>query len=96
MAFYSVIIEGADFPARVFESAHTPMGFFTTLFIEAADEKAAELAAVELIKQELKPLLGEQRDGETNAMMSLDQIREVEQLPDNAPGLGFTWFAMGS
>lgn len=96
MAYYSVIIEGADFPARVFESADGPMGFFTTRFVEAADEKAAEFAAVELIKQELKPLIGERRDGETSASMSLDQIREVEELSETAPGVGFTWFAMGS
>ena len=96
MAFYSVIIEGADFPARVFESADGPLGFFTTRFVEAADEKAAELAAVELIKQELEPLLGGRCDEEANASMSLDQIREVKELPETAPGFGFTWFAMGS
>ncbi len=96
MPLYSVIIEGKNFPARLFKDTVGTLGFFTTRFVEAVDEKAAELAAVELIKQELEPLLGERRDEETNALMSLDQIREVKELPETAPGFGFTWFGMGS
>lgn len=70
------------------------MGFYTTRFVEAVDEQAAELAAVELIKRELKPLLGEQQVGEANPLMSLDQISELHTLPATAPGSGFTWFPM--
>lgn len=70
------------------------MGFYTTRFVEAVDEQAAELAAVELIKRELKPLLGQQQVGEANPLMSLDQISELQTLPATAPGSGFTWFPM--
>ena len=94
MPFYSVVIEGAHFPARVFDVADGPMGFYTTRFVEAVDEHAAELAAVELIKRELKPLLGEQQVGEVNPLMSLDRISELQKLPATAPGSGFTWFPM--
>jgi hypothetical protein len=96
VTFYSVVIEGAGFPARLFASDGGPMGFFTTRFVEAVDAKAAESAAVELIKQELKPMLGERQAGEANPVMSLDQISEIEKLPENAPGSGFTWFAMNN
>jgi hypothetical protein len=92
--FFSVVIEGAHFPACVFEVSDGPMGFYTTRFVEAVDEKAAELAAVELIKRELKPLLGEQQVGEVNPLMSLDRISELQKLPTTAPGSGFTWFPM--
>jgi hypothetical protein len=92
--FYSVIIEGASFPARIFEVADGPMGFYATRFVEAVDEKAAELEAVELIKRELKPLIGEQQVGEANPLMSLDRISKLQNLPATAPGSGFTWFPM--
>ncbi len=78
----------------MFEDAAGPMGFFTTRFIEAVDEETAQMAAVDLIRQELKPILGERLAGECNPSLSLDRINEVEALPENAPGSGFTWFPM--
>lgn len=96
MPVYSVIIEGADFPSRLIDGAEGPLGFFANRIIERESQAAAEAAAVELIKAELKPLLGQRCDGEPNPTMYLDQISELDRLPEEIANSGMTWFQMGS
>ncbi|KEO87893.1 hypothetical protein EH30_00535 [Erythrobacter sp. JL475] len=96
MPVYSVTIEGADFPPRLLEGAKGPLGFFAARIVECESSKAAEAAAVELIKAELKPLLGERCDGEPSPTMYLDQISELDRLPEDVVNSGMTWFQMGS
>ena len=96
MPIYSVIIEGANFPPRLLDGAEGPLGFFANRIIERESPAAAEAAAVELIKAELKPLLEQRYDGEPNPTMSLDQISELDRLPDDTVNRGMTWFQMGS
>lgn len=70
------------------------MGFFTARFVEAADGRAAEIGAADLIKQELKSLLGGKERGDAMLMMHLNQIHGIDEPPENAPGFGYTWFPM--
>ena len=94
MTSYSVLVEGRNFPSRLFADAVGLVGFFAERFVEAEHAEAAELAAIELIKNELRPRLGEQITGEPNPTLHLDQISVIEELPQNAPGSGVTWFPM--
>ncbi|TRD10855.1 hypothetical protein FGU71_02545 [Erythrobacter insulae] len=93
---YSVMIEGVDFPARLLEDADGPLGFYATRFVEATDEQAAEFAALDSIKKELRPFFRERRNGGTNPLMFVHKVVEIKELPDDAPGSGATWFEMDS
>ena len=94
MPFFSVVIEGRDFPARLSDDGSTCLGFFTTRHVEAGEAKAAELMAVELIRTELRDIVGARQDGDSTPMMFLDELWSIEDIPATGSGGGFTWFPM--
>jgi hypothetical protein len=89
---FSVVIEGKNFPARMLSDAASPVGFFATRFIEANDAKAAELTAVQMLKDEFMPLLGEPLPQDGTPTLHLDEISEVSEFPAQPPGSGASWF----
>ena len=93
MPKYQVLLEGRDFPARLSDDGKC-LGFFTTRFVEADDAEAAECLAVNLVRDELWDFVGPAQEGDSTPMMSLDEISVIDDLPDDGPGRGFTWFPM--
>jgi len=88
------MIEGVNFPARLIEGADGPVGFFATREVEADNPESAELAAIEMVKAELRPRMGDPRDGEAKPMMYLDEIIELESLREDAVTRGLSWYVM--
>ena len=93
MPKYRVRLEGRDFPARLSDDGNC-LGFFTTRIVEADDAEAAECLAVNLVRDELWDFVGPPQEGDSTPMMALDDISIADDLPDDGPGSGFTWFPM--
>ena len=90
MKKYRVLIEGKNFLVKI-ESKIELHGFFTTRFIEARHETEAEKIALDLIRDELKDVVLNERSDPP--MMYIDKIDELISFGDNlVPGAGFTWF----
>jgi hypothetical protein len=89
------MIEGRDFPGRMFEEPEKRFGFFASRWREAEDEQAAELAAVNALREEFRdagmPLL----EGEAAPTLHLAEIEQMQAFPEKYPETGATWFVMG-
>lgn len=96
MPLYRLLIEGRDFPGFLFDKTDTPFGFFTTRWVEAADPVEAELTAFRSVRWEFKDILPEQKGSETEPTLHLVDIEEVDDIPEDAPSSGATWFPMGN
>ena len=96
MPLYRVLLEGRDFPGRIFGEPSELFGFFTTRFINAADPDAAELKAVESVREEYRDIIGDRQTDEPNPIIYLVEIEERDELPEGATlcGGGATWFKM--
>ena len=98
MPLFRLMIEGRDFPGFLFDKPDTAYGFFTTRWIEAQDEEAAELAAVESVRWEYRelrwPISQQQKAGDPDPMLYLVEIEEVSDIPEDAPNSGATWYPM--
>ena len=91
MKKYKVLIEGANFLIE-FDEETTKYGFFTTRFVEAENEEAAENQAIEMVRLKLVRLVKNNRDD--SPVMFVEEIVELEpfeELP--VPQPGFAWFA---
>ncbi|UOR16657.1 hypothetical protein [Qipengyuania aquimaris] len=94
MPYYSVLIEGRDFPAHLSHDGTSEMGFFALRFVEAAEPDEAELAAVEMIRTELRDAVGKTSSSAVTPMMHLDEMKEIDAIPDDQANAGFTWYRM--
>ena len=87
---YRVFVEGKNFIVKI-ENKIDRYGFFTTRFIEAKHAQDAEKISLDLIRDELKDVvLNEKPDP---PMLYINEIDELESFGDHlVPGKGFTWF----
>jgi hypothetical protein len=87
---YKVFIDGDNFDILL-DGKVGKHGFFTTRFVEAKGSKEAEALAINLIRDELKSIvLNDRSDPPT---LYVEENYEVDDFGDNlVPGTGFTWF----
>ncbi len=87
---FRLLLLGENFPLEV-DGEKASMGWFKTVWVEAADEDEAKAKSLEMIRTE--PLLASVPQG-CGAKVRWDEIDEVEvaELPET-PG-GFTFFRM--
>ncbi len=92
---YSVLVEGENLLIDV--QGVQRVGFFTTRYVKAANEKGASQRAVDLAREELRStgsLLNERGD---EPIFSVNEIVQIETFSGvDAPGKGFTFYPMGS
>ena len=88
------MIEGRDFPDRIFGEPGKRVGFFATRWREADDERAAELATVDALRDEYRNLVMPLRDGEITPTLHLSEIEELPAFPADYPEAGAVWFSM--
>jgi hypothetical protein len=88
------MIEGRDFPGRILGEPSKRVGFFATRWREAEDEQAAELAAVDALRDEYRDVAMPLRDGEFTPMLNLAGIEELQAFPNEYPKTGAAWFPM--
>jgi hypothetical protein len=81
-----VRVEGRNFLLE-FQDKIDKFGFYVTRTIEAANEKAAEFAAMDIIRAELKKIVKNERTDPP--MMYLDELWEVEKFDGKKEGYTF-------
>lgn len=88
MKVYSVFINGQNF---LIESGGKleKVGFYTTRFVEAENEKDAEDKAISMMCSDLELKKSAQNEKDNPPMMYTDKIGQVEKIPDHQPGLVF-------
>ena len=93
MRKYRVFVEGTNFAIREEEKqAITKFGFFATRFVEAKDSEDAEIQTVNLIRDELKSVV--LNDRSDPPMIYVEEIQEIKDFGDLLiPGSGCTWYA---
>ena len=90
MRKYKVTVEGVNFLIKV-DTEITKLGFFTTRFVEAQDEHAAENQTMDMLRVELKTLV--ENDKADSPMMFVEEIEELQSFGEfKVPGTGFTWY----
>jgi hypothetical protein len=90
MPWFKCRVRGENFPLEI-EGEPGSVGFYTTRFVEATDEAAAELAAVALLCAD--PKLAKPSGAKMNgpATVHFEEITEVakEAVPAITPGYVF-------
>ena len=95
MKWYKCFIAGENFPGQLI-GQHYLIGFYTTRFVQAANEEGAESAGLEFLRTEdslrlpvgVKPL--------ASAKVYFEEVAEVDETEVPDVQAGFTFFEMGS
>jgi hypothetical protein len=76
----------------MFNEGEKRFGFFATRWREAEDEQAAELAAVDALRDEFRDALMPLLEGELTPILHLGEIEHLEAYPEEYPETGATWY----
>lgn len=67
------------------------LGFYSTVFLDAADELTAESVALQLVMNDLRPMMANAKSEAPTVIV--DKVEEVQACPETAPRLtGYTWY----
>jgi hypothetical protein len=91
MPIFRCLIRGENFPFLV-DDAWRSMGFYTTRYVEAADEYDAEELGLEALQGDETLQRDPSTPGLEAAQVKFEKIEEVSQAGGNA---GFTFFDEG-
>ena len=94
MPLYRCLILGENFPGALLGEPE-PVGFYTTRYVEAGTAEAAELLALEMLRND-KALKVAPGAHTKEARIHFEQIEEVPPETERVPNAGFTFFNMGS
>lgn len=89
MKKFKILIEGKNLLIRIEEEINR-VGFFATRFVQSENRDAAEKAALNLIKNELRDILLNERSDPPK--MNIDEVFEVESFEETTSDTGFTWY----
>src|SRR4051812_12886080 len=95
MPIFGVLIHGNNFQVK-FGNEISKHGFFTTVFVDSMDKKAAEIEAVSYLKSD-ENLSAIIKNGKSDPpKLIAEEINETSTIPDEIqPGLkrtGFAWY----
>jgi hypothetical protein len=88
------MIQGRDFPGRMFNEAEKRFGFFANRWREAEDEQAAELAVVDSLRDEFRDAVMPLLESELTPTLHLAEIEQLGAFPEEYPETGATWYPM--
>lgn len=87
---FRIYINGINFLIR-FEGKLKKHGFYTTRYTVANNESEAELVVIDLIKNELKEIVLNQKSNPP--VLKVQETVELESFDGvDIPGKGFTWY----
>ena len=93
MRKFKLFINGTNFLMNV-EDQPLKMGFYTTRYLEAADEAMAEEAVIEMLKEDAHLVEATLNDLDDSPMLFVLEITEMESLEGcPVPGTGFTFYS---
>jgi len=88
------MIEGRNFPGRMFEEPDKRFGFVATRWREAQDEQAAELAVVDSLRDEYRHAVMPLLQGEHTPTLHLAEIEQLQAFPKESWETGAAWYPM--
>ncbi|HSX59683.1 MAG TPA: hypothetical protein VLF18_05750 [Tahibacter sp.] len=92
MPIFRCLMRGENFPGALLGKSG-PLGFYATRFVDAESPKAAELAALELLRTD--PSLAVPPEARTtDAKVFFEAIEALEPAHERESGRGFTFFPM--
>jgi hypothetical protein len=94
MKQYKVFINGTNFLVK-FSGQAKKVGFYTTRFVRAADAKAAENMAVQMLRDQKSLREAVLNDRSDPPVMHVEKIFEAELFGDEAEPrqVGLVWYA---
>lgn len=92
MPLYRCFIHGENFPGSILGKSE-PIGFYTTRFVVASTPGEAEILALSLLKADASLTVSES-ERKIDARVHFEDIEEVPDDKDQAPGSGFTFYMM--
>lgn len=95
MKKYKVLVRGDNFLFDV-DGKPKKLGFYTTRFVEAPDEKRAEENAISILRNDSTLQDGTLNDKADTPMLFVEEITELDSFDDlNLPGAGFSFYPEG-
>lgn len=95
MKKYKVFVRGENFLISL-DGVNQKMGFYTTRFVEAEDNEAAEYAVMDMMRSDPKLVKGVLNEKSDPPMMYAEEIEELESFEGfPVPGTGFAFYAEG-
>jgi len=94
MPWFRCLVEGENFPLTR-DGRPVLLGFFTTRWVEADSVGEAELSVVGLIRND-PAFTNMRKTGDATPMVYVRRIDPLSNIPDEAPGEGFTFFEMSA
>jgi hypothetical protein len=91
MGHYRVFLRGENFVLEVDGEAGC-FGFYTTRFVEAKGHEAAEIVAVDLIRED-RTLAGVKNTRDNPPMIFVEEVEEIA-VNEVHSSLGYTFFRM--
>ena len=92
MKKYKVFVRGENFLLN-FDGVNQKFGFYTTRFVEAEDEEAAEYAVMDLLRGDPQLVRSVSNEDSDPPMMFAEEIEELESFKGfTVPGAGFTFY----
>ena len=92
MKNYQVFVRGENFLINLY-GVNQKMGFYTTRFVEAENEEAAEYAAMDMLRGDPKLVKGVLNEGSDPPMMYAEEIEELKSFKGfPVPGTGFAFY----
>lgn len=93
MPLYRCSICGENFPGDMLGES-SPIGFYTTRFVNADSPEQAEMLALDLLRgEEFFNIPAEKRS--EDAKVFFEEIAEVAPDTERVPNSGFSFFVMG-
>jgi hypothetical protein len=95
MPYFKVFLNGENFWLQA-EGKPARLGFYTTRFVEAENEREAELKAVEMLRdnEKLKQVLNDDSDA---PMIYCESVESIEPFdPETVVQHGFTFYPVES
>ena len=92
MKKYKVLVRGENFLINL-DGVNQKMGFYTTRFVEAENEVAAEYAVMDILRSDPKLVKGVLNEKSDPPMMYAEEIEELKSLKGYpVPGSGFSFY----
>jgi hypothetical protein len=91
-----VLVRGENFLISL-DDVDQKVGFFTTRYVEADDDESAELAAIDLLRNDPKLVKGVLNNRSDPPRMHVEEIEELESFEGlRMPGTGFAFYPENS
>lgn len=94
MKKYKAFVRGENFLIKI-AGKEQKLGFYTTVFVEAQDEKDAEQSSIRLLRNDPKLQEITLNDRSDTPVMHVEGVQELESFDGlKLPRVGFAFFAM--